>query len=173
MARFAAEASATGVIGADVDFGEPGVTDLGSTSVVLEGAGPRHTASAYALNERFDELVDPVQRDRRRLLRAVIASGYALIGDVPGQVYVPDRVGVLRLPTGLRVAAATVPWPRPEPDRFLHPSSTRSSTHCGVLTGDVAATAYRAALANPGQRWLVDGQTVTLAVTPLAIGLDC
>lgn len=134
VARFVTQAMATGVIGRDVDFGEPGVTDLGSTSVVLDGPGGRHSASAYALDEQFDEMVDAAQRDRRRLLRRVIRSGYDLIGATGSQAYVPDRAGVLQLRNQPDAGPATVPWPGPDPAHFLHTGGP-GATHCGELTG--------------------------------------
>lgn len=173
VAQFAGRAAATGVIGKEVDFGQPGVTDLGSTAVVLDGFDGLHSASAYALDERFDELVDPPQRDRRRRLRSVITASYGLVGDAKGEPYVPDRIRVQQLSNRPDAPPAKVRWPGPAPDRFLHRGKRSALTPCGDLVGTAAATVYRAAVANPGQRWRVNGADVTLAVAPLAQGRPC
>lgn len=51
--------------------------------------------------------------------------------------------------------------------------AVRGAVACGELTGDAAAGAYAAALANSEQRWQVDGTVRVLAVNPLPVEIDC
>ncbi|MGI8768472.1 MAG: hypothetical protein ACR2I1_05110, partial [Propionibacteriaceae bacterium] len=58
-------------------------------------------------------------------------------------------------------------WPGPDPATFLNATRQRMSDGCGQLKGGIATTVYRAALANPGGRWKVNGKDRTLLVNPL------
>ena len=172
VARFAADAERSDALAGDL--GTPQVTDLGSTRVWLHGAAGRQEVSAYAFSETFDDDVAWAARRRRRRLRALIDEAQELVGDA-GLPYVPSRVVVLEQRVQPSDEAATLRWPGPDPASFLHPARSpgRGATACGDLTGVPAAAAYAAALANPDQRWLVDGVTRALVVNPLPVEIDC
>lgn len=170
VARLVAEAERSALLAAD--YGILPVTDLPSTRVWSHGLAGRQEVSVYGLSESFDEYASVLDRRNRRRLRALVSDAQTLIGD-SGTAYVPDRVVVLEQRT--QGDTATVRWPGPDPDEFLHkPSGLLSSAiACGALTGSSAAAVYTAAQTNPDQLWLVDGRARVLAVNPLPVEIDC
>jgi hypothetical protein len=172
VARFAAEAERSRALSGD--FGDPRVTDLGSTRVWLHGSRGEQRVSVYALPEMFDTYTSWPARRRRRRLRALIDEASALVGDA-GTPYVPSRVVVLEQRVDPDEEAAEVRWPGPEPSAFLHRPghAIRGSIACGELTASAAATVYAAALKNQGQHWLVGDTTRVLVVNPLPLEIDC
>lgn len=154
-----------GFFGARTDFGTPRVTDLDTTTVI---AGPDRIR-VYALAEQFEAGLIPPQRDNRARLRALIARAEALAGGAAKTPYSPDRVAVYEPLPGRNAGPADTVWPGPPLASFLAPSPTRRYLSCGELTGTDARTVYQAALANPGARWLADGDTRILAVNPLPV----
>ena len=173
VARFAADAERRHAL--EGDFGDPQVTDLGSTQVWLHGPGAEQRVAVYALSETYDEYTSWSGRRRRQRLRSVISDAYALVGDA-GAPYVPSRVVVLEQRVDPDEESADVRWPGPDPTTFLHrprAARGRGSIACGELTGSAAATAYAAALENDEQRWLVGDTTRVLVVNPLPVEIDC
>jgi hypothetical protein len=172
VARFVADVERSQVL--QGDLGSPQVTDLGSTSVWVHGAGERQQVSAYAFDEQFDEYLPWAARRRRRRSRAVIEEAGSLAGDA-GRPYVPPRVVVLEQRADEDDRSTAPRWPGPAPATFLHRPSgyVRGALACGELTGDVAATVYAAALDNVRQRWLVGDTARVLAVNPLPVEIDC
>ncbi|MFT4165878.1 MAG: hypothetical protein QM650_11610 [Microlunatus sp.] len=169
VARLVADAEQSGLL--TRDYGTIPVTDLGGTRVWLHGAAGQQEVSVYGMEEDFDKYAGVLDRRYRKQLRALISDAQALVGD-SGTPYVPERVVVLEQRTK---DAATIRWPGPDPDTFLHKPSTllRSSIACGELTGKTAATVYAAARANTKQLWLVGKQSRVLAVNPLPVEIDC
>ncbi len=161
VASFAS--SAESAVDPGTDFGTPGVTDAGSTTVALNG----RQVSVYAFDETFDTGLTPAQRNARAALRSLVDRAYALSGGAARAPYTPDRVVVYELDSHFARTPATVGWPGPPPAAFLTASSSRQSIACGELVADPAEMVYRAALDNPGAGWLVDGVTRILAVNPL------
>ncbi len=168
VADFAANAEADGTIDPGTDFGLPPVSDVGETTVLLHGAGAERQASIYAFSEEFENSLTSRQRRHRAAVRNMIAAAKALVGDNERTDYLPDRVLVFEQsdPYGTP-EPATVAWPGPDPATFLNATRQRMSDGCGQLKGGIAATVYRAALANPGGRWKVNGKDRTLLVNPL------
>lgn len=160
---FVAAAGSGGLFSGDTDFGSPRFTDLATTTVVAGTARVR----VYALEEQFETGLTAVQRDNRARLRALIARAGAIRGGAATEPYTPDRVAVYEPLPGRNAEPAVTVWPGPPPSGFMGPGPTRRFLTCGELTGAEAGTAYQAALANPGARWLVDGATRVLAVNPL------
>ena len=172
VARFAADAERRQARAGD--FGDPQVTDLGSTRVWLHGSRAEQGVSVYALAEEFDEYTSWFARRHRRRLRTLIDGAFALVGDA-GTPYVPSRVVVLEQRVDPDEASAEVRWPGPDPAEFLHRPGARGrgSIACGELIGSEAATVYAAALENPEQQWLVGDRTRVLVVNPLPVEIDC
>lgn len=165
---FVAAAQAAGVV-AGTDFGSPRMTDLPTTTVLIDdGSGPVQVR-VYALDPQFETGLSPAQRDARDRLRALIARATDLPGAAPQQPYSPEKVAVAEPLPGRNDEPATVGWPGPAPTGFLAPDPSRRFAACGELSGADAEVVYRAALANPGARWLVDGTTRVLAVNPLPL----
>jgi hypothetical protein len=140
---------------------------------MVQGPDGQDQVSVYAFDERFDARVDPDQRSARVALRAVIDQASALAAGAAGAPYSPDRVVVYEVEPRNPGEPATTVWPGPPPSDFLTPSTSRRSIACGELAADSAEVVYRAALANPGARWLVDGTTRTLAVNSLPLPDAC
>lgn len=172
VARFAADAERRHAL--EGDFGDPQVTDLGSTQVWLHGSEGEQRVSVYALSETYDEYTSWSGRRRRRRLRSVISDAHALVGDA-GAAYVPSRVVVLEQRVDPDEETADLRWPGPDPTTFLHRPGARGrgSIACGELTGSAAAKVYAAALENDEQRWLVGDTTRVLVVNPLPVEIDC
>lgn len=162
---FLAAARSGGLFDGGTDFGTPRVTDLPTTTVMVDGS----TVRVYALDERFDTGLSPAQRDARARLRALIERASGLSGGAPLEAFVPSRIVVSEPRPGRNEDPAVTPWPGPPPAAFLTPTGTGRAIACGELTGTDAAAVYTAALDNPGARWLVDGATRVLAVNPLPV----
>lgn len=162
---FVAAARSGGLFGGRTDFGTPRVTDLPTTTVMVDGSQVR----VYALDAQFDAALTPAQRDARAQLRALIDRASGLSGADPGEPYSPPRIVVSEPRPGRNEEPAGTPWPGPPPSTFLAPATTGRAIGCGELSGADADAVYAAALDNPGARWLVDGTTRVLAVNPLPV----
>ncbi|WP_328353486.1 hypothetical protein OG976_21790 [Mycobacterium sp. NBC_00419] len=173
VASFASWAQGRGIVNSGTDFGQPGVTDMDTTTVLLHGDGPPAKASVYAFYPSFDKDVTAAAQRARAALREVVAEATSLAGAGIVVPYTPDRVAVYEVEAPSAVTAATTVWPGPPPASFLTPSTQSRSQSCGYLTGDAAVTAYQAALNNPGALWLVDGATRALAVNPYPLTDSC
>ncbi|WP_059021028.1 hypothetical protein [Mycobacterium sp. M26] len=165
IASFVSWVSERGIVNSDTDFGQPPVTDMDSTAVMVHGSGAPTTASVYAFYPSFDKDVSAAQQKARAALRDVVNEATTLTGVGPAYPYPPNRVVVYEVETGSSDTATTA-WPGPPPASFLRPSTQSRSQACGYLTGDAATAAYQAALNNPGAQWLVGGTTRVLAVNP-------
>jgi hypothetical protein len=141
--------------------------------VLVDGLTGRQQVTVYAFDERFDARLTAEQRSNRIALRAAIEKASALAAGAERSPYSPDRVVVYEVEQGNNTEPATTNWPGPPPSTFLAASSGRRSIACGELNADPAGVAYRAALTNPGARWLVDGVTRILAVNPLPLPDAC
>lgn len=171
VARWVADAEQSGLL--TREYGMVQVTDLGDTRVSSHGTAGLREVSVYGLEESFDKYATVLDRRPRKQLRALISDALALIGD-GGTPYAPDRVVVLEQRTR-DTETATIRWPGPDPDTFMHKPSKllRTSIACGELTGKTAAAVYTAARSNPDQLWLVGKQSRVLAVNPLPVEIDC
>ena len=172
VASFVSSVQSRGIVNSNTDFGQPGVTDMDSTAVLVHGDGPPAKAAVYAFHPSFDNDVTAAQRTARVALRTVVDEATRLSTGA-GVAYSPDRVTVFEIEATSPDTAATTEWPGPPPASFMTPSTAGRSQACGYLTGDAAATAYRAALTNPGALWLVDGATRVLAVNPYPLTDSC
>ena len=155
------------VVNPATDFGTPGVTDVGTTTVTLNGSHGPQQVSVYAFDDTFESGLSPAQKNARTALRGLVDRAYALSNGAARIPYIPDRVAVYELDPQFTTTTATVGWPGPPPAAFLTASTKRRSIACGELVADPAEEVYRAALGNPGASWLVDGVTRILAVNPL------
>ena len=173
VASFVSEVEAGGVISPGTDFGTPRVTDLATTTVMLNGANGPVQVSAYVLIEQFETELTAPQRSARAALRAIIDEADSLSAGATRSPYAPDRIVVYELDPKYEDEPATIGWPGPPPSSFLTPTDKRRSIACGELIAEPAEVVYQAALTNPGARWLVDGATRVLAVNPLPLADAC
>ncbi|QXC59761.1 hypothetical protein KSP35_15420 [Aquihabitans sp. G128] len=156
---------------AGTDFGTPNVTDGPTTSATFQGsAAAPLTASAYFLGGDFTDGLSKAQLGRRQAFERLVSEASHLAGDLAA--WTPDHVRVVDLTTEGQVPdGAPAAWPGPALDSFLETSGEPGATRaCGELTGDAAARAYAAALANGSTTWTADGQVRNLVVAALVPG---
>lgn len=173
VATFVAGVEASGLVDDATDFGRPDVTDLDVTMVTVHGEKGPTAARAYALYPQFEKELSATQRANRDALRSLIEQARALAGDAARTVFTPDQVTVFELDPGLDDLPATLEWPGPAPEGFLHPATKSRWVACGVITGQQAGSLYQDALNNPGARWLVSGTKRILAVNPMPGNKEC
>jgi hypothetical protein len=173
VAAFVSSAEASGIINSDKDFGQPLVTDMDSTTVMVHGENAPAKVSVYAFHDQFDKDVTADQQKARAALRQLIDTASNLAAGATPVPYTPDSVVVYDVGLGYGDRAATTVWPGPPPASFLKPSNQSRSVACGQLSGAQATTVYNAALDNPGALWRVDGASRVLAVNPLPVAESC
>jgi hypothetical protein len=173
VAAFVSSVEARGIINPAKDFGQPAVTDMDGTTVLVHGENAPVKVSVYAFHDQFDKDVTPDQQQARAALRQVIDAASNLAAGGTKTPYSPDRVAVYDVGLGYGDKTATTVWPGPSPESFLNPSNQSRSVACGYLTCATPTAVYNAALDNPGALWLVDGAARVLAVNPLPIADSC
>jgi hypothetical protein len=172
LAELIDAADSSGLFG-DVDFGRPGVTDLGTTTLAFRPRpGAPRTASAYALGFGDGDGASGLsmeQQARRHALSALIGD---LVDSVTvpagGGTWTPDRVGVTELtdsPTNDKQATA---WPGPDLTALL--SEHTKTGPCGELSGADAAAVFAAARAATSSTWTDEGKTYHLVIRALLPG---
>ena len=166
VARFAAAAEEREVVTETTDFGEPTVSNQGTTTIALHGARGLSTVHVYAFDPQFENGLTGPQRRARSELAEVVTAAAALAGDVARSPFTPDQVRVVEL-RSRGDGGTAVDWPGPDLDGFLQPSSTPYlGLACGTLSGPDAQRAYAAARDNPEARWTHEGRIRLLAVVP-------
>ena len=173
VAAFVSKVRSGGLVSAATDFGSPPITDVDTTTVLVNGDGGPSEVRVYAFDERFEQDLTPAQREARSRLRTLIAEAGELAAGKPQTPYVPDRVTVSEPMSGRNQEPASTPWPGPPPSAFLIPTRKGRAVACGELVGAEARTVYLAALDNTGARWLVDGDTRVLGVNPVPLPGAC
>ena len=167
VARFAAAAEKRKVVDENTDFGEPTVSDQGTTTIVLHGAHEPRTVRVYAFDPQFDNGLTGPQRRARSELAEVVATAAALAGDTERSPFTPEQVRVVELRSRDGEPAPELEWPGPDLAGFLQPSSKPYlGLACGTLAGPDAERAYAAARDNPSARWTHQGRVRVLAVVP-------
>jgi hypothetical protein len=151
---------------AETDIGSPGVTDQGTTSLVLRTASRDVRVDAYALGIG-DELLPKPQRDARERLTALIGTlRDAMTGTAPWR---PDRLRVSTYGTPADVADAAN-WPL---GGGVQRVLDRDDHTCGVLSGEQARTVLTALGSRVAVGPWTDGQqTLVLAIGPLVPGQE-
>ena len=166
IARLIADARGLGLLGGPLDFGQPTVSDLGTTIVRIgDGTHPAaiHSAYAFGIGSPTSGLTGP-QRDARRALQSFVAELQALPrGD---RTFPPRAVAVFTLSGAI---SGPVQAPRPWPVATRPRSSTAGEPGCVVVRGaDVAPLLAALAHANENTPWIVAGHRLWLAFRPLA-----
>jgi len=173
VAAFVSSVEARGIINPAKDFGQPSVTDMDGTTVLVHGENAPAKVSVYAFHDQFDKDVTADQQKARAALRQVIDAASNLAAGATPTPYSPDHVVVYDVGLGYGDRTATTVWPGPPPASFLNSSNQSRSVACGQLSGAPATTVYNAALNNPGALWLVGGVSRVLAVNPLPTADSC
>lgn len=165
-------ASSSGLFG-DVDYGMPGVTDLGTTTLTFRPqAGGRQSASAYALGFGDGDSLSGVSTAQQELRHALSRMITDLVQSVDypadGGSWTPTHVEVTKL-TGSPVDDLhTTPWPGPDLTSLL--TSTTGNGPCGELSGADAATVFDAARAERSSSWTAENKTYHLVIRALLPG---
>jgi hypothetical protein len=165
-------AGSSGLFG-DVDFGTPGVTDLGTTTLSFRPQpGAAQRASAYALG--FDDDgpssgLSAEQQNRRHALSALIKD---LVESVTyptaGGSWTPNRVEVLDLSDSSPNDAHPTQWPGPDLSAVL--TLKTANGPCGEVSGADAAAVFSAARDARSSAWISDDRTYHLVVRALLPG---
>jgi hypothetical protein len=160
-----------GLLGGEIDYGQPGITDVETTTVTIVVDGQSHTQAAYALG--FDDesgtSLTEEQREARRALQGFIES-LATIGAPTTEPYVPAEVAVYTLgPASPDVELPQEPQDWPIATLPAPPSDTRVGP-CVTITGDEVTTLLAAlAEANQSTPWIVPGQPEPLSLVFRAV----
>lgn len=148
LQTFLDDVASSGLIDESVDYGDPPVSDLPGTSVLVDWRSGPTEINVRGLQDGFDDGFDSSQLEVRRKLEDLIERSRNL-GNQP-EPWVPDRVEA----TGLTLDAGppsdgTTPWPGPPfVDLFgtTKPNDTDDEPRCAELDGDGAAAVFAAAV---------------------------
>jgi hypothetical protein len=154
-------AADAGLLGEDVDYGSPDVTDLGSTSVTINVDGTEHASGAYALGFD-DENLTVEQRVARERLQDFIGDVDAATAESNVPPYGADAVSVFVLKHGPTAGDEDLDQPAidwPFADLGQAPKlDGASGTRCLTLTAADSAQALElAAGANTLTPWVSNG----------------
>jgi hypothetical protein len=156
----------------EVDFGDPGITDVPTTTVTVVVDGEAHATSVYGLADVDVDVdaEDPLpgltdaQVEARRRVAGFVAEVTEAVTAAEAEPYVPDRYRVLPIPSSGEPADGGAPeereWPVPE--------VTPTEGQCRAVTG-AGAVALGQALADADEltRWRTPAGTFSLAVRPV------
>jgi hypothetical protein len=165
-------ASSSGVFD-DVDFGMPGVTDLGTTTVSFRPQeGAPLTASAYALGfgdgEDASGLTEAQQNQRYKLSAMIGSLVQSVTYPADGGSWTPDRVEVTDLTDSPPGDEHTTEWPGPDLTALL--TRNTATRPCGELSGADAATVFAAAREAKSSSWTAENETHHLVIRALLPG---
>lgn len=183
------EASDAGLLGRPLDFGQPGVTDLPTTTVTVATLPPclpdrkcgvaQHVQEAYALGYQpagGDRALTAAQREARDRLRAFVDDATAAATTVATEPYRASEVAVFvrTAPDGIDdgVAPGHAEWPLGDLAGLGTPiggPGVDTSYRCAVLAGTDAERALAAAAgASSITRWRsTDPAPGTAATKPI------
>jgi len=130
VGRLMASAAELGLLGAELDFGSPAVSDLGGTTVEFRLAGRTIDQTAVAAPPGTGLFLTPSERDRRQRLARFRALAESLVG-ADAAVYRSPTVAVRRTSAQTPRAATTVQWP-------LSAAALPSPGACRLYTGSDA-----------------------------------
>jgi hypothetical protein len=135
--RLLASAADLGLLGVELDFGSPAVSDLGATTV--EFRLPRRTVDQTAVDAPPGTglFLTPTERDRQQRLARFRTLAESLVGD-DAAPYRSPTVAVRRTAAQTPRAATTVPWP-------LRPAALPKPGGCRLYIGTDAVRVQAAA----------------------------
>jgi len=158
------------------NYGRPEVTDLDTTTVVVDAAGKRHKVSAYALGFR-EGLTGSERESRKRLEQLVSLAGnqsalHSFVVSNSAHPYMPTAVAILILATGTNPVAGPAPaardWPLGDLATAGEPFGKGSGARCLVVTGDdLTRTLTATNTAGATDAWRANGATYELTFRPL------
>jgi len=162
-------ADEAGLLGDEIDFGSPAVTDVPSTTVTLVVDGHTYRQSAYALHEDFEDHLPAPAREARDRLRDFLTEAERVVGR-PDEAFRPERVTVFAIVPGRDGGDLSGPihaWPLEDP--AVWPEGERARSYrCRTFEGSDADAVL--AFANPtaeGTLWQVGEDRYRLVFRPL------
>lgn len=164
-----ADAKAAGVDGAQHDYGQPGITDVGTTHFLAQDGPRTYETHVYALG--FDGAgaggVSAEQAAARKRLQDLRGKLTAL-GDPGDSSYDPTSVAVYarayQPPDDAHLRQQPKVWPGPSPTG----GTTFVSGRCFVVTGaDLAKALPEIRKANGLTPWTFGGKTYAMAFRPM------
>jgi len=167
-----AAADEAGLLGDEIDFGEPGVTDMPQTTVLITVGGRTYSQSAYALGFSDDPAsgLTGAEIAARARLQSFIDAARATVGDESAP-YVPPEVAVFRLNSDQSsvdqdLEQEPLVWPI---TTLPPPIGTGEAQSCVIITGaDAAELVAVLEGANELTPWLIGADPpVYLAFRPL------
>jgi len=171
-----AMAEDAGLLGAEIDFGEPGITDQATTYVDITVDGRTVSQAAYALDYTDDNSPNMPEASRaaRAALRDFIAAAYAMVG-ADTEVFQPEALLAHRLrvsdeiPRDPEFAQEPEIWPIATAPPPLAPGQASS---CVEILGREATVLHSALVeANELTTWLIGAESATrMAFRPLLPG---
>lgn len=171
LASFMATVQESGLVDADLDFGDPQVTDLASTHVTFQSTGPIQEVDVYALDH--DDAgggLSGTEQQRRRGLSSLIDTAYDLPGDtVP---WTPEQVVVIEVTDRYEDPDAVdepAEWPA-APFASLYADETPSRANCAVIDGADAESVLQAAIDNPTIQFTDGSETRSVVVRSVLPG---
>jgi hypothetical protein len=172
LTDFLQDAIGSGLFEPGVDFGDPMITDMSSTSVALRTGEAAQTVDVYALTFDLDDSIGGVteaQRERREKLQGLMKDARALAKDP--QPYVPDQVRANLVTAGSQPDDGdAVAWPGPALSAFPEPEPEGPDTSCLVIEGSAAAAVTEAAATNNDAAWMIDGEVRQIITAPMLPG---
>jgi hypothetical protein len=164
-------AGAAGLLGEEEpDYGDPGVTDMPTTEVVINAGGVERDVSAYALDfVDGDDDLEPAQQEARRRLRDFLR---AVDADVATEGYEAESVAVFVRPFDVDEtgdsSAETREWPLGDLAGAGEPAFGTGDIRCLVVEGADAQTVLVAAdEAGADDRWRSGDAEYSIDFRPL------
>lgn len=162
-----AEADQSGLLDNEIDYGQPAVTDVATTTVTITVGGRTITQSAYGLG--FSEDPEPGLSAEnvaaREAMQGFIDAAHALVDGGESTAYVPTGVVAYRLSTD---AVAPVD----EPDLVQPPVTWPITTAPAVPDATTSGVGTCLVVTGPDSATLVDAITQANELTPWLIGTD-
>ncbi len=164
-------ADEAGILDGSLDYGEPGVTDMSTTTVALTVDGQTVAQTVYALGYIEDRTLSDSERAAREALQSFVDAAHATV-DASSEQYLPSAVAVYRL-TGDEVAVEPgleqrpLPWPIATVPPPLAATGTPRS--CAIIArAEAAQLLLDLAGANELTPWLIGADPPAyLAFRPL------
>jgi hypothetical protein len=137
--RLLAAASSAGLEHDDVDYGQPGITDVGSTTITVEIGGTEHTTSVYALG--YEDQAGGVT-DAQRAARSKVQAFVSEVADQTSRAATTafEATAFQVQANQSEPASAYTEEPRPNELAWPFPDLPLTSEGCLDLTGARATT---------------------------------
>ncbi len=133
--------------GDKVDFGSPGISDVGTTTVTAaNAAGDQVSVAAYALGS--DNGITPHQQDLRHRLDQLIKGSLQEVPDTTPLT--PKRLVVIGFDGSAGQQAPAMTWPGTSHVKLF---DGQGDMPCVLLPADETAAVYSTALHNAGHHW--------------------